>query len=78
MDSNCTDECSLDDRRAFLRQLRDREDVVNTDFSRDEYQVIYLEFAGDGGFNKSLQERARALGYTIEHCNGGVYRLRQE
>lgn len=78
MDSNCTDESSIDDRRAFLRELQDRDDIVTTDFSRDEYQVLYIEFTGDGGFHKSLQDRARKLGYRIEHCNGSVYRLSQE
>jgi len=78
MDSNCADEGSIDARRAFLRELQRRDDVVNTDFSRDEYQVLYIEFAADAGFNKSLQGRARDLGYSIEPCNGGVYRLSQE
>lgn len=78
MGSDCADEGSIDARRAFLRELQDHDEVVNTDFSRDEYQVLYIEFAGDAGFHKSLQERARDLGYSIDPCNGGVYRLSQE
>lgn len=65
----------IDNRRAFLRNLQGRDDVVNTDFSRDGLQEMYIEFGDGVGFHRSLQERAHGLGYRIEHCCGGVYHL---
>lgn len=67
----------IDDRRAFLHDLQDREDIVETDFSRDGLQTIYLKFGDEAGFHKTLQERAQGLGYRIEHLCGAVYRLQQ-
>lgn len=75
MGSNDAAHESIDERRAFLRTLQNRDDVVTTDFTRDGFQTLYVQFATDTGFHKSLQDRARELGYSIEPCNGGVYRL---
>lgn len=77
MSPNPANECPIDHRRAFLRALQTHDDVVNTEFTRDGFQVIYVEFAPDTGFHASLQEEAHRLGYSIEHLNGAVYRLRQ-
>jgi len=64
---------SLEDRREFLRDLDDRDDVVQTDFTRDGYRTIYAQF--EVGLHKLVQSRADRLGYDIEHLNAGIYRF---
>lgn len=77
MDSVDVDNEQIDDRRAFLHDLQTHEDIVNTDFSRDGFQEIYIKLEADTGFHKTLQERARKLGYRIEHRCGCIYCLSQ-
>lgn len=77
MTSTDTGKNQIDERRGFLHDLQDRDDILNTDFSRDGLQDIYIEFGDGGGFHKSLQEQAQSHGYQIEHLRGGVYLLSQ-
>lgn len=78
MPTDTPDTASIDERRAFLRTLEARDEIVNTDASRDGFQIIYVEVAETAGFHKTLQEQADRLGYRIEPLSGSVYRLRQE
>lgn len=77
MASTDTGKNQIAERREFLHDLQDREDILNTDFSRDGLQEIYIELGDGAGFHKSLQEQAQSRGYQIEHLRGGVYLLSQ-
>lgn len=69
---------TVEERREFHEELRERDDVVGTDFSRDGFATIFVELdRASTGFHQDLQERAARLGYGIEHLNGAVYRLEQ-
>lgn len=78
MSPDAPDTASIDERRAFLQSLQDRDEILNTDVSRDGFQVIYIEVAETAGFHKTLQEQAHRLNYSIEPLSGSVYRLSQE
>lgn len=63
----------INERRAFVRELQTRDDVLTTDYTRDRFQWLYVQFAPDAGFDKSLEEREQQLGYRIEPFSGAVY-----
>jgi hypothetical protein len=69
------DKSEVEQRRLFLRDLENRDEVVKVDFTRDGFRTIYAQIDRDAGFHRDLQERAKQAGYGVEHLNAGIYRL---
>jgi len=60
------DDGTVSERRAFVRQLEDHEDVVAVDFTRDGYRRVLVEMESGTGFPGGLRREARRLGYDVE------------
>jgi hypothetical protein len=66
---------TVDDRRAFLDDVDDHVGVRETDFTRDGFQTIFVQFeAGEAGFEDIVAD-ARDLGYEYERVGPRLYRF---
>lgn len=66
---------AIDQRRAFLDDLDDRVGVSRTDFTRDGFRTIFVEFeAGEPGF-LDVADDARDLGFEYERVGPRLYRF---
>lgn len=55
----------IDARRAFVRRLRDDENVRRVDFSRDGFRTVVVEPVPGVGFRRRWRRTATRLGYTV-------------
>jgi len=66
---------AVDQRRAFLDDVGDRVGVSRTDFTRDGFRTIFVEFeAGEPGF-LDVADDARDLGFDYERVGPRLYRF---
>lgn len=60
------DEEVVDARRAFVRRLRDDENVRRVNFSRDGFRVVFVGLEPGAEFHDRWHRTATRLGYTVE------------
>jgi hypothetical protein len=66
MGNEDTTDDALDDRRRFVRGLREHEDVRRLTFTRDGFETVLLELEPGAGFREEWHRTATRLGYTVE------------
>lgn len=66
---------AIDERREFVADVAARDAVRRTDYSRDGYRTLFVEFeAGAAGFEE-VAERARDLGFEYDRVAPRLYRF---
>jgi hypothetical protein len=65
MGNEDTTDDALDDRRRFVRGLREHEDVRRLTFTRDGFETVLLELEPGAGFREEWHRTATRLGYTV-------------
>lgn len=78
MNTNEADIHPVEKRREFLHELQRREDVVNTDLTRDGFLTVYVRFSSPNDFPDALRERAHQLDYRYTDLGETIYCLSQE